>query len=108
MTDVCVYLVRRCSHNHQSVESVWWTEGEARTEAWRLANEDAREAGEAGEAIHPTPVRVQLEVQRLLIQKAVSRYPGAKSVEWHTLRHYSVLRREVSGSAVHRLAELVS
>ncbi len=99
-----VYLVRRCSHNHQSIESAWWTEGEARTEAWRLANEDARETGEV---IHPKPVRVHLEGQRLLVQKKENRTPGGEAWEWVTLRHYMVLGVAVRGSAVYRLAELV-
>lgn len=103
-----VYLVRQHHVERMSVESAWWSENEAYTEAAKLAHEDARQTRAAVPSGQVRVKRAATDANVWFVQKAVPRYPGAKSVEWHTLRHYSVSQHTVQGSAVHRLAELAS
>ena len=107
VTETKVYLVKVHKVERMSVESVWCTESEAMAEAERLAREDARETGEI---VPSRQVRIEHEANVWRVQKRVSGdadpWTSAKSIEWHTLRHYSVQSFLVQGNVVHRLAEL--
>jgi len=88
-------------------KSAWRTKGEAEAEANRLAYEDA---SKTRPSVPSGQVRVEHETWHgravWAVRKAVARWTGGP-VQWHMLRHYSVLRLVIQeGSAVDRLAEL--
>lgn len=97
-----VWIVREHTERNRAGKncSIWWTETDAIREVEKEAAEDALVTGR----FTHLEVRTLVVDERWVVQRKI--HPGRAQEHWVTLRHYSIQKMEVRGTAVDRLAEL--